>query len=165
MKVIVFYFGPWDTKLLECRRFTEEEKSKYADWYREKGLVGVGESVTLKHVGYTDSPDRESCGSFPATSNICFEVTDEEWAAYVAINKKRAMEKERKEKEKQIQELECSLKQALSQKLYMNEEASAARRNWVNVYNEGGAGYVPHFWTLNEVEEIKKRLKELRGED
>ena len=46
-------------------------------------------------------------------------------------------------------------------KLYTNEEANEARRNFINVYNEGGEGFVPHFYTIDEYEEAKRKLEVL----
>ena len=41
------------------------------------------------------------------------------------------------------------------------EEAAKKRREYNNLYNEGGCGFIPHFWTVDEYEDAKKELHKL----
>ena len=79
--------------------------------------------------------------------------------------KAQAMREAEKNKdvERLIADCENALAAAAGQKLYTKEEAAIARQNWIDLNNEGGEGYVPHFWTYDEVESIKKKLEELRA--
>ena len=79
--------------------------------------------------------------------------------------KAQAMREEKKAQEKAdlIRSYEKILTKASGQMLYTKDEAAIARQNWIDLNNEGGEGYVPHFWTYDEVEDIKKKLEELRA--
>lgn len=43
------------------------------------------------------------------------------------------------------------------------EEVNAARKRYNDLYNEGGEGYVPVFYTVDDYENAKKVLEELRS--
>lgn len=165
MKVIEFA-PAYGIKLYEARRFTEDEKTRYAEWFRELGLVAIaGTGVNLDEISWQDLPkDRESCGSFLGCDNYCYEITDEEWQAYIDLNSARAAEKERKKRNNRIAELKMELEKLHGAVLYTKEEAECARRFWINGINEGGEGFVPHFWTKDEVEDAKKELERLLAE-
>ena len=71
-------------------------------------------------------------------------------------------EKEKKETEESIAECRKIIEQCEKQeKLYTKEEAVKKRRDYNNLYNEGGEGYVPHFYTIEEYEFTKTKLNEL----
>ena len=38
------------------------------------------------------------------------------------------------------------------------------KKKYNDFYNEGEDGYVPHFWTAEEYEDAKAKLKELQSE-
>ena len=47
-------------------------------------------------------------------------------------------------------------------KLYTKEEAKLERKKYNDVFNEGGEGYVPHFYTVDEYEFAKKRTEDIQ---
>lgn len=70
--------------------------------------------------------------------------------------------KEKKKIEKSIVEYRQIIEQCEKQeKLYTREEAAEKYRDYNRLYNEGGEGYVPHFYTIEEYELAKAGLSEL----
>ncbi len=40
--------------LHKARRFTEEEKQGLAEWFKNEGFVGIGDSTKLKYISWVD---------------------------------------------------------------------------------------------------------------
>ena len=82
-------------------------------------------------------------------------------------------EKEKIAKRKEIEENIVSWEQIVQRceaikaagNLYSTkEEAQKAKKKYNDFNNEGEYGYVPHFWTAEEYEDAKAKLKELHSE-
>ena len=48
-------------------------------------------------------------------------------------------------------------------KLYTKEEADIIRKQWNDTYNDGGEGFVPKIWTIDDYEKAVRRLAELNA--
>ncbi len=160
------YAYAYGASLVKARRFTEEEKKHYVEGYKEKGFVGISKSIDLKELNWIDVREilnnRDDDGSFNGCGNCAYIVTEEEWNKLLELNNKRVAEKEKKERAGKIEYYKWAIAACEKQKkLYTNEEANEARRNYINVYNEGGEGFVPHFYTIDEYEEAKRELEVL----
>lgn len=147
------------THLRAARHLTEDEKRGYAEWCRETVLICTGESIDLPHITWKDVPQRPQDGSFPGGGNWAWIISDEEHAHYIALNGQR----EREAQEKEIQQDRKMNKEILRQagkqeKLYTPEEAKEKSRRWNDVYNEGGYGFVPHYYTVEEVRQAEEWL-------
>ena len=109
-KLTVIYEGGWDTEIAMARRFTEQEKEPYADWFKESGLVLIKSIAVLPHISITDIAsvigDRGSDGSFCGSNNMAFFVSDEEADALRAIEQRKAIAQEKREKEEEERELQ-----------------------------------------------------------
>lgn len=156
----------YGVSLCNARRFTEEEKKDCADWFKDKGFVKIGDSINLEYISWVDVRDvlkeRKDDGSFSGCSNCAYIISEDEWNALIELNKKKKFEKEKKEIEESITEYRQIVEQCEKQeKLYTKEEAVKKRRDYNNLYNEGGEGYVPHFYTIEEYEFAKTKLNEL----
>lgn len=152
--------------LCKARRFTEEEKKNCAEWFKDKGFVGLSNSTDLEYITWDDVrevlKERKDNGSFSGCSNCVYIISEDEWNALIELNEKKRTEKEKKETEESIVEYRQIIKQCEKQeKLYTKEEAAKKRRDYNNLYNEGGEGYVPHFYTIEEYEFAKTKLNEL----
>ena len=79
--------------------------------------------------------------------------------------KKHLAEEDAKKRAARIEDLEKCLKQAAKNTIYTPEEATRMRKAYIECMNEGGEGYVPHFYTTDEVESWGKELSELRAFD
>lgn len=152
--------------LHKARRFTEEEKEGLAEWFKNEGFVGIGKSTKLEHISWTDIgeilKDRKADGSFSGCSNSAYIISEDEWKALIELNEKKREEKEKKKIEKSIAGYKQTIEQCEKQgKLYTKEEAAEKYRDYNRLCNEGGEGYVPHFYTIEEYEFAKAGLSEL----
>lgn len=163
---IAYSYGVY---LHKARRFTEEEKEGLAEWFKNEGFVGIGKSTKLEHISWTDLgkilKDRKLDGSFSGCSNSAYIISEEEWNTLLELDEQKRAEKEKKKTEKLIAEYRQTVEQCERQeKLYTREEAAEKYRNYNRLFNEGGEGYVPHFYTVEEYEFAKARLSELLKE-
>lgn len=147
--------------LQQARRFTEEEKLKYAKWFQDVGMVAVGESTKLPFLTWRDLPKREGDGEFPGCNNCAWIITREEADRYIKLNEENQREQQQKEIERTRKEMLQVIEMAGRQKkLYTAEEAERMSVWYNNANNDGGYGFVPHFYTIDEVEEAKRWLAE-----
>ncbi len=158
--------------LSEARRFTDEEKEKYADWYKEIGFVSLGNNMELENINWRElevilgRPLNESDGSFQGCDNQAYIIDQSQWDALVSLNEKKGKElKEKKiadEKESARKYVERAEKYMESgQKLMTSEEYRAWARNYNNIMNEGGEGYIPDLPTKEAYEASKEFIESL----
>lgn len=166
MKVIELYNFNTQAELQEARTYTEEEKSHVLPKYADMMLCGVGVSVKLPRVGQRDIPNEwfkeRKHWSFPGCCNTAFEVSDEEWDAFIALSNQRVAEEEAKERARQIRELREVVEKAERQKnIPTSEEKKAMLKAWRNAENEGGEGYMPYIIDREYYELAKQKLEAL----
>ena len=152
--------------LRKARRFTEEEKEGLAGWFKNEGFVGIGDSTKLKYISWIDVrevlKDRKDDGSFSGCSNCAYIISEDEWNTLTELKEKKRAEEEKKKTERSIAGYRQIIEQCEKQeKLYTKEEATEKYGNYNRLYNEGGEGYVPHFYTIEECEFAKNKLNEL----
>ena len=153
--------------IAEARRFRDDEKQNYAEWFREIGMVSLGRDrtvdlpfVSLDDALINDILKRPADGEFLGCSNAAWIISATEKEHLIALNKQN----EAKKKAEEIAYLRAKLKELESAKLYTEEEAEAAKNRWNDIQNQGGEGYVPHYPTFGEYESIKNRLYEIEWE-
>lgn len=153
-----------DVVLIEARWLTEEEKQHKNPEYREILMVGVGTHVRLPHVKIFDLPDRKPDGCFMGCSNSSWVISREEWDTYLSLESSRKKEEEERKRAERISWLTEKIERMEKQKkLYTDEEAARLRKEWNDTYNEGGEGYVPHFYTQAEYDLAVEELGRLKG--
>ncbi len=165
MLVVEYDYSFCVAELVEARRFTEEEKSHYAEWFRERGLVAVGERIPLAELNSNDMPIRHSDGSFCSTTNQAWIVDEQERDAFIALNAARIAEKAAAEKAAKIAALEAVITKGDAQgELPTRAEKAEKLRAWNNLHNEGGEGFLPWIVSREEYENAKKELEALNAE-
>jgi hypothetical protein len=98
---VIEFADAYGIEILTARRFTDEEKTRFAGWYRELGMYGVeGPRVDLAYLTIFDMPQRTPDTSFPGCTNRGWIISDEEERAFVALNAARAEAEARKDQEK-----------------------------------------------------------------
>lgn len=99
--ILLQHADAYGTSLQEARRFTEEEKPQYAEWFRNYGFVSIaGTQERLPHVGWEDLPKRSPDGEFRGCTNRAWILTDEEAEHFRNLEAERARaEQEKKEAE------------------------------------------------------------------
>lgn len=160
----------YGVSLHKARRFNEEEKLHVAEWYRELGFVNIAECVELEYLGRLDVfnvlGNRKEDGSFQGYGNSAYIITEQEWNQLVCLNNTKKQEKERLahiEKIKEYEEILISCEK--QERLYTQEEAKKKRKKYNDLYNEGGYGFIPHFYTVEEYEFAKEQLCKLKEDN
>lgn len=104
MKVIEFTMA-YGVSLCEARRFTEEEKARYSEWYRDYGLVRISDGVKLGKIGLEDRPKREPDGAFIGCENWAWILTEEEAEQYCTLNAQRIRAEQEEEARKEAERI------------------------------------------------------------
>ena len=153
----------YNPELGQARRLNEEEKTHYAPWFQDIGFVGIGENLELEHLNQLEvekflqreKPD----GQFISSSGNVYIISRNEWDKLLELENSKKELVEQIKKDQKIAELQEIIHQCEKvEKLYTNEEAVEKRKQYNRLYNEGGYGYVPHFWTADEYNDAKKEL-------
>lgn len=153
-------------ELSQARRLNKEEMSHYASWFRNIGFVAVGEKVELTHLGCLEVNDylkrEKTDGKFAGVEGEVYIISQDEWDELLILERVKKELADKSEMNKKIAELRSIIQQCeTAEKLYTKDEAMQKRKQYNNLYNEGGTGYVPHFWTIDEYEEAKSELRKL----
>lgn len=165
MNVVVRYNT--DVALVHARQLNENEKSHYSEEYKDHVLVAI-DQIKLPFINVWDLPkhERESWYSLPGGSNTAYEVSDEEWKSLIQLNEARASEKEEEERRERVAYYEAVIRQAEAQKDIPSAlEAAKRRKEWNNIYNEGGEGYAPTWITAEQYKNAKEQLTRLTGRE
>lgn len=167
MVFMVYNFGTCG-QLVEARKPTADEATRFSASAREQMLYGAGNSVDIPHVGITSVPrdwwKERKIYMFPGCDNQAVEITAAEWDMLAALNAQREAEKTEKERKAEIEELEGIVSRAeRQQEIPTPEKAHRMLVAWNNVENEGGEGFVPDVVDVRRYEWAKKRLMELKN--
>ena len=152
-----------ELRTLKARRLTESEKSDYADWCKDKMLIGLGEDSDLEYIDWEDLPKRQCDGQFNGCNNSAWIISKEEVERYKELNAQRESEALENEKAEEIKEAEKIVE--LSKKVKVcdtNAERIIYLRNYNNVQNEGGYGYLPTVLTEQEVDDAKTLIESVK---
>lgn len=168
-KYLTFYFPECGYNIQICvgRRFTEEEKTHYAEWYRDYGFMGVPNEpkITLPDLTWEDSPKRDADGSYLGCENRAWIITEAERDYYVQLNAERSEERKKKEISERIACWKGLIEKAERQPdIPTREEVQRRIRAWNNVQNEGGDGYRPLIISREDYDFAVEQLREL-GEE
>lgn len=159
----------YGNQLAKARRLTEEEKTHYVPRFREIGFVRVGDSVSLEYLSLHQIREvlgkRDGDGRFVSSSADVYIISQDEWNKMIKMNEEQGISKKKKDLEDKIKDLQCTIDRCESaKKLYTREEAQTERKRYNDLFNEGGEGFVPHFYTVEEYEWAKENLKEYQKE-
>lgn len=161
-----------DITLQIARRLTEEERKAYQPEYQDYMMVSMGDHVDLPNVSWMDLckvlGDQQPDGQFPGCGNQAYIITQEQWDTLVALDCGISAEVDQQTRAAEVEELEAAKasaeRQMVSGKLPTKEGATRKARDYNNVHNEGGYGYVPHYYSDEEYQHICSRLATLKGE-
>ena len=153
-----------EVKILKARRLTESEKSDYADWCKDKMLIGLGEDSDLEYIDWKDLPKRQSDGQFNGCNNSAWIISKEEVEHYKELNARREAKAQGKEKAEEIKEAEKIVELSKTVRVFDTDgERAVWLRKYNNVQNEGGYGYLPITLTKQEVNAAKEFLTSKRS--
>ena len=156
--------------LQKAEYLSAEDKQHFSEDCRDIVMRPVSDVLSLEHLKwgdlYTLLDGRKSIGRFSGSSNMIYEISQNEWDALVELNAKGEAAEEAKarsdERAELIAQKESAERQMSDGRLPTAEEAKAKIKAWANTMNEGGDGYVPYYYTQDEYDEICRRLAELR---
>lgn len=165
-KVVVRY--DTDVELSYARKLDESEKSSYSDEYKDHIIIGV-DHIKLPFVNVWDLSKYKDrywyC--FPGGYNMAYEVSEEEWKTLLQLNESRASEEKEKDRRERIEYYKSVIRRAESQKdIPLALEAAKRQKEWIDLQNEGGEGYVPIWITAEQYRDAKEQLNRLvKGEN
>lgn len=90
-------------------------------------------------------------------NDALYVITNEQKEALINYNTKEILEKENK----QINYYKELIKNIEKYKLYHAKDVERMKKQYNDIHNEGGEGYIPHFYTFEEYEYVKKQLAKL----
>lgn len=90
-------------------------------------------------------------------NDALYVITNEQKEALINYNTKEILEKENK----QINYYKELIKNIEKHKLYHAKDVKRMKKQYNDIHNEGGEGYIPHFYTFEEYEYVKKQLAKL----
>jgi hypothetical protein len=164
MKVLELIFGG-GLYLCEARHLTDAEKQNYSDEWKDKILIGTGVNIALDNLYQgaecVEKIVRENpyVGAFVGGSTQCYEVTQVEWESLLHLDQQAGVKKKIEELEDAAEGYRQIISVCEARPLCKSkEEAAQKARAWSNTQNEGGEGYVPHFYTIGEYEDAKRNL-------
>lgn len=160
MKVIE-YACAYGVDLVEARKLTDEEKTRYLAEYRDSMLIGTGANIHLEHISWQDLDAfvGRRTYSFPGCGNRAYEISDAEWDALLALDQERAAAVRSEKARKYVANLRDIIATAEAQRdIPTNEEAARRIKAYNNANNEGGYGYVPYIVTAEQYEAAKAAL-------
>lgn len=157
--------------LQEARRLSKSERAAYLPEHRDSMMIGTSDAVALDNVDFMQLNkflcDRQPDGEFPGSANLAYIITPEEWTELIAMDRRNAEAAAAKQQAEEIAALECAKRSAEAQmkdgKLPTKAEANAKLQSWNRLQNEGGYGYIPHYYSDEEYSKICTRLAELKG--
>ena len=134
---LVLECSTWGNELCVARRLNDEEKKRYAEWYRDYGMAQVETILELKHITWEELPHRKSEGSFSASGGSIIILTEEEFLKYYNMEIERTRVEE-EEKRKRKEEKEAEKRKAEKER----DELIAKVDNWEikerTIFDEGG---------------------------
>ena len=157
--------------LHNARFCTDDEKIKFSPEYRDTVLIAEDEGVELDNVSWGDVcsivGERKPLGVFNGCSNVAYEIDAIEWENFVNLNEENKNAKKRAAINEELKDLHiqktAAEKQMKNHRLPSVEDARRAAKAWNDANNEGGEGYVPHFYSDEEYNRICSRIKELES--
>lgn len=145
------YTPVYGASLKKARHLKEDEKKKYLKPYWDTLYIGMEDNIHLKYIGWQDNPDRQADGSFPGCGNSAWIISQEEWDHYLELEAERAEKHRTEELENNIKLLKERIARMEGCELCQTkEEAREKAKQYNDLYNEGGYGYVPYFYTVDE---------------
>lgn len=90
-------------------------------------------------------------------NDALYVITNEQKEALLNYNTKEILEKE----SKQINYYKELIENIEKHKLYHAQDVRKMKKQYNDIHNEGGEGYIPHFYTFEEYEYAKKQLAKL----
>lgn len=153
-----WHFGGTDKTVGLARWATVEEEANY-NHANVFDLAKAIEAIPLEDITFEDVQKviTTSDNDGFLYNDALYVITNEQKEALLNYNTKEILEKENK----QINYYKELIKNIEKHKLYHTQDVGKMKKQYNDLHNEGGEGYIPHFYTFEEYEYAKKQLAKL----
>lgn len=135
---------------------------RWSETHAPYAMVSKGSEIKLRELRHFDMPDRPSDGSFYGCNNMVWILSDQEKDRLIALNGQRAtskVEKEKADRKAAAQRLVDAASKYIHP-LMTDAKYKVWRKQYNDLYNEGGEGYIPDLITVEQLKRAKKILEE-----
>lgn len=153
-----WHFGGTDKTVGLARWATVEEEANY-NHANVFDLAQAIEAIPLEDITFEDVQKviTTSDNDGFLYNDALYVITNEQKEELLNYNTKEILEKENK----QINYYKELIKNIEKHKLYHAQDVGKMKKQYNDLHNEGGEGYIPHFYTFEEYEYAKKQLAKL----
>ena len=153
-----WHFGGTDKTVGLARWATVEEEANY-NHANVFDLAKAIEQTPLEDITFEDVQKVITASDNDGFlyNDALYVITNEQKEALLNYNTKEILEKENK----QINYYKELIKNIEKHKLYHAQDVRKMKKQYNDIHNEGGKGYIPHFYTFEEYEYAKKLLSKL----
>ena len=153
-----WHFGGTDKTVGLARWATVEEEANY-NHANVFDLAKAIEAIPLEDITFEDVQKviTTSDNDGFLYNDALYVITNEQKEALLNYNTQEILEKENK----QINYYKELIENIEKHKLYHAQDVRKMKKQYNDIYNEGGEGYIPHFYTFEEYEYAKKQLAKL----
>lgn len=153
-----WHFGGTDKTVGLARWATVEEEANY-NHANVFDLAKAIEKIPLEDITFEDVQKviTTSDNDGFLYNDALYVITNEQKEALLNYNTKEVLKKENK----QINYYKELIKNIEKHKLYHGKDVKKMKKQYNDIHNEGGEGYIPHFYTFEEYEYAKKQLAKL----
>lgn len=153
-----WHFGGTDKTVGLARWATVEEEANY-NHANVFDLAKAIEQTPLEDITFEDVQKVITASDNDGFlyNDALYVITNEQKEALLNYNTKEILEKENK----QINYYKELIKNIEKHKLYHAQDVRKMKKQYNDIHNEGGEGYIPHFYTFEEYKYAKKQLAKL----
>lgn len=165
LKTFLFFswhFGGTDKTVGLARWATVEEEANY-NHANVFDLAKAIETIPLEDITFEDVQKviTTSDNDGFLYNNALYVITSEQKEALINYDTNNKIEKEKAQLTEEIYYYKKVIKECENHKLYHKEDIKKIRKQYNDIHNEGGEGYIPHFYTYEEYQYAKKQLTKL----
>lgn len=157
-----WHFGGTEKTVGLARWTTVEEEANY-NHANVFDLAKAIEQTSLEDITFEDvkkvitTSDQDGF----LYNDALYVITNEQKEALINYNTNNKIKKEKAQLTEEIYYYKKVIKECENHKLYHKEDIEKIKKQYNNIHNEGGEGYIPHFYTYEEYEYAKKLLSKL----
>lgn len=157
-----WHFGGTDKTVGLARWATVEEEANY-NHANVFDLAKAIETIPLEDITFEDVQKviTTSDNDGFLYNNALYVITSEQKEALINYDTNNKIEKEKAQLTEEIYYYKKVIKECENHKLYHKEDIKKIRKQYNDIHNEGGEGYIPHFYTYEEYQYAKKQLTKL----
>lgn len=157
-------------ELIVARRLTDDEKAQYLPEYQNWMFLGTGAPhIPLKNLYSVEIlpviDGQRADGAFPGCGNLAYIISDSQWNELIAMDQDKVKAEMAAQEAAEIESLRirkaAAERQMVNGMLPSTEEAKRLAAQYNELHNEGGEGYIPHYYSSEEYARICERLEAL----